>query len=233
MSKKPSTLALLTSLSDGDATFGISNAVLRLINPNFQGYLTLSATNYTGSESAGFITFVVNRVAGNAGTLTVQYATTNGPSATNKADYYGATNILSWNSGDASSRTVSITLTNHGTVGTNKQFDVLLSNPTQNGTNQPALFYVGAPPNSITNATLTITNDNSYGAFQFSAPGYVVNENGGYATITVLRTGGTAGPVSVKCATSNGPNALSGTNYAGITNGVLSLPPTRSPPISP
>jgi hypothetical protein len=59
--------------------FGMSNAVLRLINPNFQGYLTLSTNNYIGNESAGFISFVVNRVAGNYGTLTVQYATTNGP----------------------------------------------------------------------------------------------------------------------------------------------------------
>jgi hypothetical protein len=89
----------------------------------------------------------------------------------------------------------------------------------------PALFYAGAPPNSITNATLTITNDNSYGAFQFSAPTYIVSENGGYSTITVLRTGGIAGPCSVNYATSDGPNAFSGaghvtTNYV-LTKGTL------------
>ncbi len=207
--------------ADGNAVFGISNTVLRLINPNFQGYLTLSATNYAGSVSAGFITFVVNRVAGNAGTLTVQYTTTDGPSAYHNTNYFGATNILTWNSGDASSRTVSITLTNPGTVGTNKIFGVSLSNPTLNGTNQPGLFYVGTPPtNSITSATMTITNDNSYGAFQFSAPSYVVRENGGYATITVLRTGGIASPVSVNFATSPGANTTSGVNYAP-TNGTL------------
>ncbi|HEY1787979.1 MAG TPA: Calx-beta domain-containing protein, partial [Verrucomicrobiae bacterium] len=38
----------LASLTGGNATFGISNAVLSIINPNFQGYLTLTATNYTG-----------------------------------------------------------------------------------------------------------------------------------------------------------------------------------------
>jgi len=188
--------------------------------------LTFSATDYTGNESAGFISFVVNRVTGSAGALTVQYATTDGPSATNKADYYGATNLLSWISGDASSRTVSIALTNNGTVAPNKQFHVLLSNPTLNGTNQPALFYVGSP-GSITNATLTISNDNNYGAFQFSAPSYVVNENGGYATITVLRTGGIAAPVSVRFVTSDGPYATNGVNYIG-TNNVLTFAPNQT-----
>ena len=48
-------LSSLSAPSGGNAAMGISNAVLRLINPNFQGYLTLSATNYVGNESAGFI----------------------------------------------------------------------------------------------------------------------------------------------------------------------------------
>ena len=80
---------------DGNGTYGISNAVLRLINPNYQGYLTFSATNYTGNESAGFITFVVNRTSGSLGAISIQYATTNG-TALNGVDYFGSTNTLSW-----------------------------------------------------------------------------------------------------------------------------------------
>ncbi len=206
--------SLSTSPNGGNATFGYSNAVLRLINPYFQGYLTLSATNYSANESAGFISFVVNRVAGSFGTITVQYATTNG-TALSGTDYTGATNTLQWNSGDSSPRTITIPLIYTNTVGPNKSFKVLLSNPTLNTTNWPSLFYIGTPPtNSITNATLTIVNDNSYGQVQFSAPSYVVNENGGYATLTVVRTGGTAGPASVNFHTSNGSNAVAGFNYA-------------------
>ena len=213
-------LSGLSGPSDGHAALGISNAVLRLINPNFPGYLTLSATNYLGSENAGFITFLVNRVVGNAGTLTVQYGTTNGPTAINGVDFVGTTNTLQWNNGDASARTVTIPLINTGTVGPNKQFGVALFNPTQNGTNQPGLFYAGTPPtNSIVKAALVISNDNSYGSFQFSQPAYIVHENGGYATITVLRTGGIAGPVSVNYATGNGPTTTSA-NY-DPTNGTL------------
>jgi uncharacterized delta-60 repeat protein len=221
-------LSNLTGPSDGGATFGLSNAVLRLINPNFQGYLTLSATNYIGSETAGFITFVVNRVAGSAGQISVQYATTNG-TAIDGVDYIGATNTLQWNNGDASPRTVSISITNNGTVGTNKQFGVYLFNPMTNGlVSAPLLFYVGTPPtNSIVNATLTISNDNSYGTLQFSAPSYLVNENGGYATITVIRTGGAAGSVSVNFDTTDGPYAFSNFNYFA-TNGVLLFAPNQT-----
>jgi uncharacterized delta-60 repeat protein len=197
------------------ATFGISNAVLHIINPNYQGYLTLSATNYASPASSGSITFIVNRTSGSKGSLTVKYATTDG-SATNGVDYTGATNTLQWSDGDVSPRPVTIPLASLTTVNSNKQFSVTLSNPTLNGVATPSLFGL------ITSATLTIINDNSYGSLQFSAPAYAVNENGGYATITVTRTGGAVGPVSVNFATTNGPNAFGGTNFVS-TNGTLSF----------
>ena len=218
------TLRNLRGPSDGNGTFGLSNAVLRLINPSFQGYLTLSAASYTGNESAGFISFVVNRVAGSYGTITVQPVTIDGPTATNGVDYLWATNTLplTWNSGDSSPRTVTIPLINNGKVGPSKSFTVWLSNPTLNTTNWPSLFYIGIPPtNSITNATMTIVNDNSYGQVQFSAPSYLVREDGGYATITVVRSGGTAGPFTVNFTTANG-TAFANTNFAA-TSGSLTF----------
>lgn len=214
-------LSNLTGPSDGGATFGLSNAVLRLINPNFQGYLTLSATNYAGNLSAGFISFVVNRVSGSLGALSVQYATTDG-TAFSGFDYVGSTNTLLWNSGDSSPRTITIPLINTYTVGPDKSFNVLLSDPKLNNVSTPGLFYNASSPGSITNAQLIITNDNSYGTVQFSATNYLVNENGGYATITVVRTGGIAGPVSVNFATSDGANTSSSVNYVA-TNGVLTF----------
>lgn len=53
---------------------------------------------------------------------------------------------------------------------------------------------------------------NSPGALQFSAPTYNVNENGGTATITVTRTGGIIGAVSVNYATS-ADTASAGTDF--------------------
>jgi hypothetical protein len=47
----------------------------------------------------------------------------------------------------------------------------------------------------------------------------VVNENGGAATLTVVRTGGSTGPVTVDCATSDS-SAASGSDYTA-TSGSL------------
>jgi uncharacterized delta-60 repeat protein len=200
------------------ATFGISNAVLRLINPNFQGYLTLSASNYSGTLSSGSISFIVNRVAGSLGSISVLYATTNG-TALNGKDYTGSTNRLSWSSGDVTPRTITLPLINPNVVSTNKQFYVSLFGPTNSSVGPaPSLLASGV----VSNATLTIVNDNSYGTLQFSAPSYVVNENGGYATVTVNRTGGAAGTVSVNYATIPGPNTAAGVNYSNVS-GVLTF----------
>src|SRR5262249_21382104 len=59
------------------------------------------------------------------------------------------------------------------------------------------------------------------GALQFGNPTYSVNENGGTASITVTRTNGSAGAVSVNYATSNG-TATAGSDYTA-TNGTLSF----------
>ena len=208
-------LGNLSGPVDGNAFFGISNAVLRLINPNYQGYLTLSATNYTGLQSAGFITFTVNRVSGSLGTISIQYATTNG-TAVSGIDYVGSTNKLLWNAGDVAPKIVNVPLMNPGIVGLNKQFGVRLFNPTNGIASAPSLI-AGA----ITNATMSIINDNSAGTLTFNAPVYTVNENGGYATISILRTGGSAGSISAHFATSDGP-AVSGVNYVS-TNGTITL----------
>jgi uncharacterized delta-60 repeat protein/uncharacterized repeat protein (TIGR01451 family) len=220
-------LSGLSGPVDGNGTYGISNAVLRLINPSYKGYLSLSTNNYIANESAGFITFVVNRTSGSQGALSVQYATADGTAASG-VDYIGATNTLSWTNGDVSPRPVSITLPNTYTVGPNKQFTVSLRNPATNGVSDPSLMVL---PIDITNATLTINNDSSYGTLQFSAPSYFVNENGGFATITVIRTGGAAGSASVNFATADGPNAWGDPGYATTnfvaTNGVLTFMPNQ------
>ncbi len=195
------------------ATFGISNAVVRIINPNYPGYVTLSTTNYGGTTSSGMLNFVINRVVGSFGRVSVQYATADG-SAVNGVDYVGTTNTVSWDNTIVSPQIISIPLLPTGSVGTNKTFNIRLLNATN------ALLGV------ITNAIGTITNDNSYGAIQLSSPTYNVNENGGYVTITALRTGGQVGTVSVNYATQNG-TAIAGSNYVG-TAGVLVMTPGQT-----
>jgi hypothetical protein len=59
------------------------------------------------------------------------------------------------------------------------------------------------------------------GTLQFSGANYTVNENQGTATITVTRTNGSAGSVSVNYATSDG-SATAGSDYTA-TSGTLTL----------
>jgi len=60
------------------------------------------------------------------------------------------------------------------------------------------------------------------GVFQYSAPAYTINENQTNITITVLRLGGLAGPVTVDYSTSDG-TATAGLDYTNV-RGTLSFP---------
>jgi uncharacterized delta-60 repeat protein len=212
------TLSGLNPPVNGIASWGLSNAVLRIINPNFEGFLSLNTNAYDADLSAGSATITVTRTVGSKGTLTVQLATTNG-TAVSGVDYVGSTNTLQWNDGDVAPKTVTVPLINNGAIGGGKQFYVSLYNPALNGIGTPTLFAT----NAVTFAPVLINNDNSYGSFQFSSPAYVVNENGGYATLTVVRTGGTNGTVMVTFATADA-SAFANTNYIG-TNGTLTFVP--------
>jgi uncharacterized delta-60 repeat protein len=205
---------------NGLATLNLSNAVLRIINPNFPGFLNFTADAYGANLSAGFIPVTVSRTVGSQGSVSVQYITLDGPSATNGVDYVGftntllfATNTLYWNAGDVSPKTFNVPLLPNNVVGPNKQFEAVLFNSALNGVTNNSLL------GTATTAVLTISNDNSLGSFQFSAPSYAVNENGGYATVTIVRSGVTVGSVPVNFTTADN-TAFAGTNYVA-TNGML------------
>jgi hypothetical protein len=60
--------------------------------------------------------------------------------------------------------------------------------------------------------TYTVASSSNAGALQFSNAAYAVNETGGNATITVTRSGGSTGAVSIDYATANG-TATAGSDY--------------------
>ena len=88
------------------------------------------------------------------------------------------------------------------------------------------VFYLGgenipvASALARTEALLTIAeNDVRPGAIGFSVASYSVNENGTNAIITLTRTNGSFGRVTVRFATTNG-TAVAGVDYVGVTNTV-------------
>jgi hypothetical protein len=153
-------------------------------------------------------------------------ATTADGSATAPADYASAAGVVNFPAG-STSQMFAVSVVGDTTDEADDAFEVVLSAPS-NATLAP-------DPSS----TGTIQNDDappSPGVLQFSAATYSVGEAGVQATITVTRTGGSAGAVAVSYATSNG-TAVAGSDYTSASgtlnwgNGI-STPQTFTVPIA-
>ena len=128
---------------------------------------------------------------------------------------------VSFANGDTAPKTVSIPIIDDTTVEANETVNLALTAPTGGAT-------LGSPSTAV----LTITDNDvaPAGALQFSAATYSVGENAGPATVTVTRTGGSSGAVSVTFATSNGTATAPGDYTALLVRPLASpmaIPPAR------
>ena len=172
------------------------------------GSLALSGSTYTVSQGSGSLTVTVDRTGGSSGTASVKYATSNG-SAVAGTDYTAENGTLSWADGDASPKTFSVPISNATPFSGSKSFAITLSGAS------------GSTLSTPSTATASISGDAvaSIGSLQFSASTYGVAQSAGTIAVTVNRTGGSAGSISVAYATSNG-TAIAGTDYTA-TSGTL------------
>ena len=201
----------------GGATLGLSNAVITIVdNDSPNGRVNFSSPTYTTNENGTAATITVNRSGGSQGTLAVYYATSNG-TAVAGTDYAGVTNTLVWNPGDIAPMNFTILLNDDQLVNGDRTVYLRLRSPTVNGVTNNSVL------GSISNAVLTIQDDDAYGAVAFTRSVYNVNENGGPAIVTVQRTAGIAQSVTVNFAAVGG-NASPGFDYTP-TNGVLAFAP--------
>jgi hypothetical protein len=115
---------------------------------------------------------------------------------------------------------ITINLSNFNSAGFAQEWQLAAVNPS-NQTNASIThlsditfsgnsFTLNVPQESVEMFVLNPASQN--GALAFSTTGYSVNENAGTATITVSRTGGSAGSVTIHYATSDG-TANAGTDY--------------------
>jgi uncharacterized delta-60 repeat protein/uncharacterized repeat protein (TIGR01451 family) len=208
---------LQLSNPSGGANLGLTNAVLTIVDNDYPpGRLNFTAANFSTNESARFALITVSRTGGALGSLTVQCATSDG-TALAGTDYLGVTNTLSWTNGDVSVKTLAVPLLDDVLVEPNKTVNLRLFSATLNGTP------TNAPLGNLTNAVLTIVDDDSVGAVRFSTASYSINENGGFGYITVVRTGGSSETVAVNFAATNG-TAVAGFDFTP-TNGTLIFGP--------
>ena len=96
------------------------------------GALEMSESIYSVDEDAGAVTVQVNRTGGAAGSVSVNYATSNG-AATAGSDYQSRSGTLTFADGETS-KTVNIPIINDGIAEPNQTFNFTLSNPTGGAT---------------------------------------------------------------------------------------------------
>jgi len=174
-----------------------------------QSTLQFSASTYTVAESAGTATLIVRRLNNTDTIASVDYATANG-TATNGMKYTAVAGTLVFDAVETN-HTIEVPILNNGLVDGIKNFNVILSNPTN--------AVLGTPMT----ATVSIADNDMGISFQFAA--YSVAEDAGVGLIGVVRGDDGNLPVTVDMATTD-LTATSGLDYAGITN-TLSFAPTE------
>ena len=198
------TLGPLVTGTAGAALGSQSTATLTITDNDVGGQIQFSAATYTVSEATAVATITVVRTGGAAGSVTVDFATIGGGTATAGADYTAVTPTLTFAAG-VMSRTVTVPITNDTLDEANETVLLQLTNATGGATLGPR-----------STATLTILDNDVAGTVQFSQSLYTVTETAVSAPIAIVRTGGAASGVTVQFDTSNGPGAsgaLAGTDY--------------------
>ena len=135
----------------------------------------------------------MSRTVGSDGAVSVQYATSDGTATTGDTDYDAASGTLNWPDGDVADKTFTVTINGDTTEETDETVNLTLSSVTGSATLGDAA------------ATLTIQNDDEGGELAFNSATFSETEGDSgtrTATITVSRTVGSDGAVSVQYATS-------------------------------
>lgn len=188
-------------------------ASLTIINDD--STISFSSANFSVPKNvaSGVAGINVFRNGTSYGTATVKFATTTSGTAVSGTDYTPVTQSLVFAPG-VSNLTVDVPITNNNISEGNRTIGLSLTGIS------------GSLPVAPTNAVLTIIDTvNGPGQFVFSPASYTVTEGGGvgYETVlvTVVRTNGATGTISVNYNTVNG-TAVSGVKYVA-TNGVLNF----------
>ncbi len=197
----------VTLSSPSGATLGTpATTTVTITNDDPLPTVQFGSATYSMAENGGTVTITAKRTGGSAGAVSVNYATANG-TATAGSDYSATSGTLAWPDGDTADKTFTVPILSDAVSEANESFTVTLSSPS------------GATLGTPATTTVTITNEVLLPTIQFGAATYSVAENGGTATITAKRTGGSAGAVSVNYATAAG-SATAGSDYV-VKSGTL------------
>jgi hypothetical protein len=171
------------------------------------GTVSFSQSAYSVNVNQGSALITVAFTGSTDGVATVDFATSDG-TGTAGVNYVTSTGTVTFAT-NMFSATFTVPVLDNGVSLSTQTVNLALSNPTGSAV-------LGNP----TNAVLTIINTTTQ-QVQFAQAAYTVNEGLGNAVITVVRTGGSNGTVSVDFSTSDG-SAKAGLDYTA-TNGTVTF----------
>jgi hypothetical protein len=208
------TVGLALSNATGASLGSPTAATLTITNDDSQPAISINDVSQSeGNSGTTNFNFTVSLSNQSTQTVTVNYATADG-TATAGSDYTAVGSTLLTFNPLETVKNISVAVTGETTFESNENFFVNL-----NGASNGAI--------SDSQGVGTILNDDPAppGSLRFSAATYSVAENGGTATITVERTGGSAGAASVQFSSPAGGSATGGASCSG---GVDYITPSSS-----
>jgi hypothetical protein len=204
------TYVFRVTVSDGEFSSTATTPELLVTSVTTPGVIAVTSpgtwTQAEGDSGVSTVAITVTRTGGSSGPVSVSYATQDG-TAQAGGDFTAASGTISWADGDSTVKTITVPIIGDTVYEPSEQFSVQLGSPTG-----------GASLGLITSATVTILNDDaapSAGILSFDPNAYapVEGDSGSTAvTITVTRSGGSAGAVSVVVTTADG-TAQAGSDY--------------------
>jgi hypothetical protein len=180
-----------------NATLVASPATVTINNVDPAPVLQMNRSAYTVNENAGTVTINVTISGARTVPVYVDYATADG-TALAGTHYTATSGTLTFAPGDVY-HTFTVPVTNIAGYNPGTAFTVTLSNA------RNATF-------GTATATVNIANVDPIPTLQFSSATYNIDEDDGFVTLTVSRTGSMPYPLYIDYATSDG-NATAGLNY--------------------
>jgi predicted outer membrane repeat protein len=161
------------------------------------GAIRLASAQLSVVEGASLVVEIL-RAAGSLAGETVDLMTSDGTAVSGR-DYVG-TNLTVTFEECILRKSVMIPILNDGSVNANRTFQLVLSNA------------IGATVIGPSIATVTILEDDSYGALSFTGAAFSTSEGSSTVILPLIRTGGSAGAVSVDYFCTDG-TAIGGQDY--------------------
>ena len=212
----PKTVQLSLSNVTGGVPVAPTNATLTILDST-NTVLTFALATNSVPENAGLVNLTVLRLNNTLGTVTVNYATTNGAAAAG-TNYTAASGTLTFTNG-VTQQTILVPLIYDPQVTGDLQFTVGLSNPSN-----PALL--------IAPSVTTVVEQDADAGVSFTSATNSVLRDGTNVVVTVVCSNPRLEPITVSYLTVDG-TATNGVDYTGLdgtptftfTNGVITFNP--------